>query len=269
MHTFNLSGEAMKSHKLIYICILAFIIIFGVFVLYQRLLAQSAFKAFLKEAHIKSSDIIYESKEKPFLDDGLILHDVEFPQLKIAHKIDKLVIRKDEEDTILQFQGAQINIPQTLQTYYGESIIHAIKTYHPFEDALTKPFISLGLMGIDTLKCDIVLIFNPKSKPIFVNSKISMPKLGDMQLSFTIHPQMDSGFRKNLIYTGYGTIEQVSVDIQDAGLFKAYAHYLLSLGTPESMAYAKELMKHSGFTRHFKFTKQPTLVPFYHTQRIP
>ena len=253
----------MKSHKLIYICILTFIIIFGIFVLYQRLLAQSAFKAFLKEAHLKSNDIIYQSKEKPFLDDGLILYDVIIPQLKIMHQIDKLIIRKEGENLILQFQGVQINIPQTLRTYYEDGVIQAIKTYQPFKDALTKPFISLGLMGIDILNCDIVLIFNPKVKPIFVNSKISMPKLGDIQLSFTIHPQMNSGFHKNLIYTGYGTIEQVDVDIQDNGLFKAYTRYLLSLGTSESMAYAKELMKHSGFTRHFHFTQQPTLVPFY------
>lgn len=256
----------MKSHKIIYIGIFAFVIVFGIFVMYQRLLAQSAYNTFLKEAHLKPNDIIYESKEKPFLDDGLILYNAELPQLKIAHKIDKLVIRKDEEDIIVQFQGIQINIPKTLSAYHGNKIAEVIKTYRPFNDALTKPFISLGLMGIDELKSDIVLIFNPKQRITTVNSKISIPKLADLQLSYMIHPQTDAGYHKNLIYSGYGTISQISVDIQDAGLFKRYAQYLRSLGTPESMAYAKELMKHTGFTRHFNFTKQPSLTSFYKTQ---
>ncbi len=257
----------MKSTKIVYIFILILIVAFGLFVMYQRLAAQSALNVFLKEARLKEPDIVYSSKEKPFLNSGLILYDVILPQFKIAQKTDKLIIRKNEDDIILQFQGMRINVPQTLRNHYGAKIVQAVQGYQPFTDALRKPFISLGLMGLDTITADIVLIFNPQERNKLIDGKISLRELGDIQISFLIQPQTDEGYRKNLIYSGYGYIPQISVDIQDTGLFKRYARYLRSLGTDESMAYAKELMKHTGFTRRFQFSQPITLAPYYHTQR--
>ena len=152
----------MKSTKIVYIFILILIVAFGLFVMYQRLAAQSALNVFLKEARLKEPDIVYSSKEKPFLNSGLILYDVILPQFKIAQKTDKLIIRKNKDDIILQFQGMRINVPQTLRNHYGAKIVQAVQGYQPFTDALRKPFISLGLMGLDTITADIVLIFNPQ-----------------------------------------------------------------------------------------------------------
>lgn len=255
----------MKSHKFIYISLLGIILVFGIFVLYQRLQAQKAFNAFLKEAHLKQSDIVYQSREKPFMKEGLILYGVVFPQLKIEHKIRKMIIRKEEEKIILRLQGFQINLPQALNACYGNDFINALKVYKPFEDALRKPLISLGLIGVDTLKGDIVLIFNPQHAVPIINTRISLPQLAEIQLSFRVEPKLDSGYRKNLIYLFYGSVPEINADIQDIGLFKAYANYLNSIGTADAKAYAKELMRHSGFTRYVKYTLPPLLAQFYYS----
>ncbi len=254
----------MKSHKIIYACILGIILIFGIFVLYQRLQAQSVLNAFLKEYHLKSDDILYGSYERPFLGDGLILYDVQIPRLKLVHEIDKIIIRQQNNDIVLQFQGVKLDVPRTLYMRYGQSFKEVLKQYKPFDDALKKPIISLGLMGIDTLKFDTVLIFNPADKHRVINGKISLPRLGEIQVSFSVTPQRDAGYRNNLVYLGYGHISQINVDIQDTGMFKKYADYLRSLGTPKTQGYAKELMRHSGFTRRVEYATPPSLVPYYY-----
>ncbi len=259
----------MKSHKIIYACILGIILLFGLFVIYQRLQAQSEFNTFLKNARLKQNDITYESYEKPFLGDGLIIFGVTIPQLKIVHKVDKLIVRNQGDDIVLQFQGINLDVAQSLYNHYGESFVDIVQKYKPFDDALNNPFISLGLMGYNAIKFDMVLIFNPTMRPRLVNGKISLPKLGEIQVSFVLEPQLDSGYRKNLIYAGYGKIYEISIDIQDTGLFKKYATYLRSLGTPTANGYAKELMRHSGFTRRIEYKPQPSLAPFYKSYVSP
>ncbi len=253
----------MKSRKLIYILLFGLIFVFGLFVFYQRILAQSAMSAFLKEARLRENDIIYTTKEKPIFQDGLILYDVELPQIKINHMIDKLVIRKEKNDLVLQFQGIHVDLPKTLYENYGNQFAHALKMYEPFKDALKKPLISLALMGIDKLTFDAVVIFNPNETPYKVNSKLSLPNLGEIQLSFMINPQTDSGYRKNLIYFAYGSIPQIGIDIQDTGIFQKYTDYLNSVATQKSKAYAKELSRHSTFTRRIEFETPLSIAPYY------
>ncbi len=254
----------MKSHKIIYAGILVVIIVFGLFVLYQRLQAQQTLNAFMKTYHLKSDDILYESYEQPFLGEGLILYGVKIPRLKLVHEIDKIVIRQQDEDIVLQLQGIELDVPRTLYMRYGQSFEKILKLYKPFDDALSKPIISLGLMGINVLKFDAVLIFNPLDKNRVINSKISLPRLGEIQIAFAVTAQRDEGYHNNLVFAGYGHVSEISIDIQDTGMFKKYADYLRSIGTPEAIGYAKELMRHSGFTRRVEYATPVTLVPYYY-----
>ncbi len=256
----------MKSHKYVYFCILGIIVVFGLFVLYQRLQAQSVLNAFLKEHHLKSNDILFGSYERPFLGEGLILYDVKIPRLKLVHEIDKVIIRQEDENIIIQFQGVNLDVSRTLYMRYGQLFEKILSQYKPFDDALRKPMISLGLMGIDTIRFDMVLIFNPSDRMRIINGKILLPRLGEIQVSFTIEPKKDEGYRNNLVYIGYGDVIDINVDVQDTGMFKKYADYLRTIGTPKMTGYAKELMRHSGFTRRIEFQPRPSLVPYYYNE---
>ena len=124
----------------------------------------------------------------------------------------------------------------------------------------------MALIGVDKLTFDAVVIFNPNETPYKINSKISLPDLGEIQLSFMINPQTDSGYRKNLLYFAYGTIPQIGIDIQDTGMFQKYTDYLNAIATDKSKTYAKELSRHSGFTRRIEFAEPLSLVPYYRTK---
>lgn len=253
----------MNRQKIIYSFLILFILSLGVGLFYQRMRAQTAFSDFLRLHQLTQHDIQYKTKELSFGGSGIILYQVQLPQFKIAHKIDKLIIRQDEGTVTLQMQGLKIDVLKTLNNYYGKNIIKAVQNYVPFEDALRKPFVSLGLMGFDTIKGDAVFILNPTQNPTQINGKIHLPSLADIQLSFPVETIRDADYRENLFYLGYGNVQEITVEIQDAGLFAAYVHYLKQLGQEDALIYAKELSKHQDFMRHIKFNTPIKLTPFY------
>lgn len=233
----------------------------GLFYRYQT--TKKAYQAFLKEYHLSKDDIAYKSKDVSLGKKGLIFYQAQIPALKISHKIDKLIIRPNRQYITIQMQGLSININETLSNYYGQSVIDAVQKYTPFDDALKEPFISLGLMGYNTIKGDVVLVFDPYEKPYTINAKISVPQLTETELSFTVLPPHAQSFNKSLIYAGHGTVAQVAVKMLDNGLFQKYADYLTSISAAKPAKQAADLLRHSDFIRRIEFKKPADLKTYY------
>lgn len=253
----------MKSNKIFYICIATVSLLGLSGWLYQKLSTQKAYNAFLKEFHVKAEDINYRSKSTSFGGKGLIFYQASLTPISIEHNIDKLIIRRNEDNIVIQMSGLTVNIPETLKNYYGSNIVNAIDTYRPFEDALNKPFMSLGLIGYDKIKGDAVFVFNPSEKPIIINAQIKLPDLADIQLSFPIHKNRKNAFNKNLLYIPQGTVSELGITLLDTGLFKKYADYLTQTGDETAQAFANELVRHDDFTRRVSFHTPVDLSQFY------
>ena len=252
-----------KSNKVFYICIVIVALLTLSVWLYHKLMTQKAYNVFLKENHIQHEDIIHRSKSASLGGEGLVFYQARLSPLNISHKIDKLIIRKNEDDVVIQMQGLTIDIPETLREYYGNGIVNAIDQYIPFEDALNKPFISLGLIGYDKVKADAVFVFNPKIQPVQVNAQIKIPELADIQLSFAIQQPHKKAFNKNLLYSAKGTVSELSITLLDTGLFKKYANYLMQTGDETAQVFAEELIRHDDFTRRVSFYTPADLSQFY------
>ena len=252
-----------KSNKIFYICITVIVLLGLSGWLYHKLSTQKAYNAFLKEFHIQSEDIDYRSKSASFGGKGLVFYQARLTPFNIVHKIDKLIIRRNENNIIIQMNGLTVNVPETLKEYYGNGIVNAIDTYQPFEDALNKPFISLGLIGYDKIKGDAVFVFNPNEQPMLINAQIKLPELADIQLSFPIYQPRNKAFNKNLLYMPKGNVSELAITLLDTGLFKKYADYLMQTGDVTAQAFAEELVRHDDFTRRISFHTPVDLSKFY------
>lgn len=252
-----------KSNKFFYICLMVIVLLGITGWLYQKLATQKAYNTFLKDFSIQSEDIAYRSKSTSFGGKGLVFYQARLTPFNIIHKIDKLIIRRNENNVIVQMNGLTLNIPETLKEYYGNGIVNAVDSYIPFEDALNKPLISLGLMGYDTVKGDAVFVFNPSEQPMLVNAQIKLPELADIQLSFPIQQQRKKTFSKNLLHSAKGNVSELAITLLDTGLFKKYADYLIQTGDETAQAFAEELVRHDDFTRRVSFHTPVDLSQFY------
>ena len=252
----------MKTNKVFYLIAFCVILLLTTFIFYQHLSVNKTYHRFLKQYHLTDNDIHYAHKGISVGGKGLIFYQASFPKLKISHQIDKLIIRQNAENISIQMQGLQMNVLQTLRHLYGQKIITETENYKPFEEALLKPLLSLGLMGIYHLKGDAVLVFNPTTKPLVMNAQISFPHLAEIQLSFPI--ANDDKQNKSLLENIFGNVSEISVELMDNGLFQKYADYLHTLGSEKTETYRTELLRHSDFIRKVRFEKAVNLKDFSH-----
>lgn len=251
----------MKKNHIFYVLFLCFTLVVSTGIFYHHINVNRFYRRFLKQHHLHLSDISFSHKGRPLGGDGFIFYQARFPNLKIVHKIDKLIIRENNKKTTIQMQGLQINVLRTLQQLYGTAVIEQTENYKPFKDALLKPFISLGLMGIDHLKGDAVFVFNTHHKPLAVNAKVSFPHLAEIQLSFSFAEDPAANLTQFLT----GKVPEISIELMDNGLFQKYAGYLAATGEKEAAkAYRNELLRQNSFIRRIRFEKPADLKSFYY-----
>ncbi len=256
----------MKKNKIFYLASFCVILLLSTLIFYQQLSVNRTYHRFLKQYHLTENDIHYAHKSISVGGKGLIFYQASIPALKIVHKIDKLIMRQNGENISFQMQGLQINVLQTLRHLYGQQIIAETENYKPFEDALSKPLISLGLMGIFHLKGEAVLVFNPATKPLTANAQISLPHLAEIQLSFPITPYKTQN--KSLLQAFLGEVSEISVELMDNGLFHKYADYLQIIGSEKAKTYSTELLRHANFIRKIRFEKPIYLKDFSHFKQV-
>ena len=250
----------MKTNKLFYLIAFCIILPLVTGIFYQHISVNKTYHRFLKQYHLSENDIHYAHKGLSVGRKGLIFYQALFPELKIAHRIDKLIIRQNNENISFQMQGLQIDVLQTLRHLYGQQVITETENYKPFEEALLKPLISLGLMGIYHLKGEAVFVFNPQTNPLVVNAQISLPHLAEIQLSF---PVFNNDKRnKSLFQALLGDVSEISVELMNNGLFQKYADYLQIINTEQTETYRTELARHNNFIRRVHFEKPIDLKDF-------
>lgn len=253
----------MKKTKLIYFILIFVILCFGMGVWYQQNKTDSALNQFFKSYRIKKQDMNYGTVERSFLGKGLIFYRVVFPQLLLTHKIDKIIVNTKGETVNIQLIGVQIDIIDTLRRSQNIKILSVLHAYKPFEDALKKPLQSLALMGIDDVKVNVTLSFEPFKDIIIVNGKVTAQKLADIYFSFALERVVDRGYQKNLIYAFYGNIEDVFFEIKDRGVFKKYKAYIVGLGLPSNSTQMSRLISGQPIVQKMKLEKPLPLMKLY------
>ncbi len=255
----------MKTKKLFYLIAFCVIVLLVTGIVWQHVSVNKSYHRFLKQYHLSENDIHYTHKGLSVGGKGLIFYQASFPELKISHRIDKLIVRQNGENISFQMQGLQIDVLQTLRHLYGQQMIAETENYKPFEEALSKPLLSLGLMGIYHLKGEAVFVFNPQTKPLVVNAQISLPHLAEIQLSFPIiHHDKRA---QNLLQTVLGNVSEISVELMDNGLFQKYADYLQTINSEQAETYRTELTRHNNFIRRVQFEKSIDLKDFSHFKK--
>lgn len=251
----------MKKTVFIYISIVLTLFFFGCIVLYHQEKTDTVLKQFLKTYHIKKSDIQFRTAQLSFFGNGLIFYRVRLPELRLTHKIDKVIVQTKENLINIQLIGVEIDVIDTLRRLHGVHVLSALASYRPFEDALIKPLESLALMGIDCVKLNAVLSFEPFKKVIVISGGIAIPRLADIYFSFVLSHVLDTGYKKSLVYAFYGIVKDVFFEVRDKGGFKKYKAYLEGIGMEK--ADQDELMTSRSIIRRIKLEQPLSLMQNY------
>lgn len=255
----------MKKTKLIYAVLIVIILAFGSAVWYHQVQTETALKQFFKTYRIKKADVRFKTAELSFFGNGLIFYRVQLPQLALTHKIDKVIIHSEGDGVNVQLIGVEVDVIDTLRRSHGIYVTDALETYQPFKEALIKPLESLALMGIDKVKLNAVFSFEPFNKVVVINGKITAPRLADIYFSFPLLRQRDTGYQKSLVYSFYGTIEDIFFEVRDRGIFKKYRDYMAGEGIALSIEEKNDLADHQSIIRKVKLLTPLPLMKNYRT----
>lgn len=254
----------MKSPKWIYIILLLFIVCFAGFVFKQNFQIGERIQDVFLKYNIQSTSFQYETAAPALFDNGIIFYKAQIPALSIKHKIDKVIFTEMDNQIDIQFIGFTIDVIDSLRHSENVHIIPVLNEYIPFEDALKKPLQTLAVMGIDKIKLNASMQFEPFKNIFQIKGKIAMPFLADIDYSIVMNKMNDSNH--NPVYALFGIMKQAGFKIKDRGAFKRYQEYVSDRGIYNENKTSYDLSKKI-YQMDLQELKTPLLLtPLYETE---
>lgn len=184
---------------------------------------------YMKIYRFNRSEITFRSLERPLFGDGVILYQVEFPYLSIPVRVEKMVMREEENKLVLNMRGVVVPVLESLRILDAYQIVSIMKAYRPYQDILKRPLESIALTGRDYLKFNLDLTIDLSERPIKVSGSLSGKKLLDAQFVAFLQPD-DRFYRNRLFYFMYGDLVQAFVSVRDNGVLSDYMEYAKQTG---------------------------------------
>lgn len=192
--------------------------------------AEDTLIRYQKTASFSPREMTYHSAVHPLLGDGVILYRPTFPDLPVRINADKLLIQVTPAEIILRFTGLQADFAQTLLDRDGTGIVDTFRHFQAPDDFLMKPLESLVLLKQDNFQGSLVLTLRPHGNDILFRAEAFKGRDLIVQILGTIVVPTQSVGR--LWGWTAGTIQSLTVQIQDPALLRRAAAYLHSIRHP-------------------------------------
>ncbi len=224
--------------------------------------------AYMKTYRFNRSEVAFRSLERPLFGDGVILYQVEFPYLSIPVRVEKMVMREEENKLVLNMRGVVIPVLESLRILDAYQIVSIMKAYRPYQDILKRPLESVALTGRDYLKFNLDVTIDFSDRPIKVSGALSGKKLFEAQFVAFVQPD-DRFYRNRLFYFMYGDLIQAFVNVRDKGALSDYMEYAKRTGVRAPTEWEKAIHTHGELKRTLTdITEEPiSLKGLY--QNIP
>lgn len=224
----------MKSKsQTIFISFIGILIVGIALLMVRSHLAQKTAERYLADMQLGANQMTYSAIAAPLWSDGVILYQVQFPQLNIHHPIDKIIVHKQNNKISMRLLGVSINIIDLLRGQNPLILKKRLSDYKPKTDAFKYPIESLGLCGIDSIKADITVRLKEEENNITLYASLDIKGQANLYLTGFLAKsfQLDDLMRHPLLLTQIEITKPV-LTIKDKGLIQRYNAYLTAVDMP-------------------------------------
>ncbi len=220
-----------KTQKIYFILIIALIAGLGLLMLRSRL-AQKTAESYLADMQLTQEQIQYTSIAAPLWSDGIILYQVQFPQLKVPHKIDKMIVHKDQNKISIRLLGASIHILDILREQNPLLLKKNLLAYQS-EEAFQHPLESLAFCGINAVDFDMTVRLKKEIDQLALYASLDIKNQAQIYLTGFIKKslQLDE-IIKNPLLLAQTQITKPILTLKNKGLIERYNTYLNSIEKP-------------------------------------
>lgn len=211
----------LKKAKIFYLYFFILILMILVFFFYQNFATKSAVNQFFKISGLSQNEMSYKSVSKSLFGNSLIFYQVKFDSFSFANQIDKLVLKKENNNLHLSLTNAQIDVTHSLRKTYNINIVNELEKYKPITDIFQKPLLTLALSNINTFTFNLDLIINKDQNHPLVKGVLNAKDEVFIQfktLAFKETNDLNIHFKPLLVLA------------KDNGFFEKYDQYLKSIG---------------------------------------
>ena len=184
-------------------------------------------------------EMTYHSAVHPLLDDGVILYHPTFPDLPVRMNADKLLFKATPAEITVRLTGLKVDFAQTLLERDGAGIVDTFRHFQAPDDFLIKPIETLVLLKQDTFQGSLTLTLRPHGTDILFRAEAFKGRDSVVQILGTIVIPTQSVGR--LWGWTDGTIQSLTVQVQDVALLRRAAAYLHSVRQPLPEALTRAL----------------------------
>ncbi len=216
-------------------------------VLYYHTDAQKTVDTYFKRYHITPASLSFQTAEKAFFGNGLILYQAQFPKMLFPHKIEKIHLSANSSGHLtLALNNFSFDITDTIRILHKEKIEHIMRKYTPYKDALRYPLESMLLAGIKHMKTDLQLTFVPAGDKMKITGQLVSKNANiDFKMFIDTVPSSEAfGFTK-------GKITEVQIRVKNPAFLETYAAYARRIGV-EPPTQIKQILEGSQETFFLK-----------------
>lgn len=189
---------------------------------------QTLTAAYAHVAAVADTDISYRSKQLPLFGDGVLFYQVQFKDIPITHRIDKMSVEIEDDQIKVALTGVHFNVSDALRA--KTDLVEQFKNYVPFESVWTQPLETLALAGVETVKADVSFVMEKEGLTRRILGEVQDKKLGRALFDFYIPLEENKVSVSQLVRT---TVLSGTFSFEDAGLVEPYLQYTRSLGLTE------------------------------------
>lgn len=220
-----------KTQKIYFIFIAVFIIVLGL-LMGRSYLAKKTAETYLTDMHLTQEQIQYASIAAPLWSDGVILYQVQFPQLKVPHKIDKMIVHKNQDKISIRLQGVWINVLDILRGQNPLLLKKRLFSYQP-ENAFQYPLESLAFCGINDIEFDMTVRLKKEQAHLTLYGSLNIKNQAQLYLTGFIKQQFQlEDILKNPLLLAQTEISKTVLTLKNKGLVERYNTYLTGIEKP-------------------------------------
>lgn len=205
-----------------------FVVSLSVFMAWRFLYMSELWYQYQKKPISDISSLTYRSKTLPMFGDGLLLYHVHFTDIPIDHRIDKMLLRIEQDYMWVQLFGFHFSVNEALAVQ-GDELVQSFQSYVPYKSVWSKPLETLSLVGVDQVNVNATLKIKQDEGRVHISGYIEDTRFGRAAVDF--YMINDGKISPESLLNG-SVLEGV-FSYEDASLLPAYHSYARSLGASE------------------------------------
>lgn len=220
-----------KAQKFYFIFIGVLVILLALLMLRSYLAKQTA-ESYLTDMKLTNEQLRYNSIAAPLWSDGIILYQVQFPQVKAPHLIKKMIVQKKADQISIRLLGVSVNVLDILRGENPLVLKKRLFSYQP-DKALQFPLESLAFSGLQDIECDITMHLKKEEKYLSLYVSLNLKNQAQINLTGLInHPFKLEEIIKSPILLAQIEILKPVLTLKNKGLIERYNTYLNAIEKP-------------------------------------